>query len=64
MENLDFLILTGVVVIAFVIFGISTYLEFNKMEKNKFEARKSDGADKVMNSVGSVFDTNFKRDKD
>jgi hypothetical protein len=65
MENLDFLILTSVVVIAFLIFGISTYMEFNKMNKDEFKNRgKSDGADKLMNSVGNVFDTNFTRKSD
>jgi hypothetical protein len=63
MENLDFIILTSIVAISFLIFIIVTVKEFNKMNNTEFKERESDGADKVMRNVGSVFDTDFTREK-
>jgi hypothetical protein len=63
MENLEFIILTAIVAISFLIFIVVTVREFNKMNTTEFKERDSDGADKVMRNVGSVFDTDFDREK-
>lgn len=41
MENIDIIILTTAVVIAFLIFIITSIIEFKKMDKKKYKYEKS-----------------------
>lgn len=43
MENLDIIILTSLVIVSFVIFIISSFKEFNRMEKEPYEFEKATG---------------------
>ena len=40
MENLDLIILTLIVIISFIVFGISTFKEFSIMSKSKFKGEE------------------------
>ena len=40
MENLDLIILTLIVVISFIVFGVSTFNEFSIMSKSKFKGEE------------------------
>ena len=40
MENLDLILLTLIVVISFIVFGISTFKEFSNMSKSKFKGEE------------------------
>lgn len=57
MEKLDIILLTSVIVTAFVIFIIATYREFKNMEKNPYTYQKDGGprADMVR-FVGRLFE--------
>jgi hypothetical protein len=40
MEQLDLIVLTSIIVIAFIAFILATYKEFRYMENNPFERKK------------------------
>ena len=40
MGNLDLIILTLIVVISFIVFGVSTFNEFSIMSKSKFKGEE------------------------
>ncbi|GAB2632435.1 hypothetical protein [Belliella aquatica] len=58
MENLDIIILTSLVVIAFVIFITTSIKEFIKMEEDEYEFEKSTGPTRaaLFNVLSSFFD--------
>ncbi len=56
MENLDILIFTIILVLAFIAFGIATFREFNKMGANKYDEKQPDGGAKsFLGYLGKVF---------
>lgn len=58
MENIDIIILTSLVVIAFAIFIITSIKEFIKMEDNEYEFEKSTGPTRaaLFNVLSSLFE--------
>jgi hypothetical protein len=55
-ENLDFIIFTGVLVVLFIIFGISTIAEFNRMDTETFDSQKNKGGvENLKNFIGKIF---------
>lgn len=58
MENLDIIILTSLVVIAFVIFITTSIKEFIKMEEDEYEFEKSTGPTRaaLFNVLSSFLD--------
>lgn len=58
MENIDIIILTSLVVIAFVIFITTSIKEFIKMEEDEYEFEKSTGPTRtaLFNVLSSFFD--------
>lgn len=47
MENLDLIIFSAILVVLFILFGIGTIAEFNRMSTEKFDKDKNKGG--VMN---------------
>jgi Zn-dependent oligopeptidase len=58
MENLDVILLTTVVVIAFVIFIVTSVQEFSKMEDKPYKFEKASGFNRAVlfNLLSSLFD--------
>lgn len=58
MENLDLLIFTSVLVILFILFGIATYRQFTRMEKQEFNsAKEQGGAENFLKFLSKLFDS-------
>jgi hypothetical protein len=55
-ENLDFIIFSGILVVLFILFGISTVAEFNRMSTENFDSKKNKGGvESLKNFVGKIF---------
>lgn len=55
MENLELLVLTFAVVVSFIFFGISTYVQFRNMSKNEYKGGgQSHGETSVVDYLGGA----------
>ncbi len=58
MENLDLLIFTSVLVVLFILFGIATYRQFVRMEKQEFNSvSEKGGAENFLKFFSKLFDS-------
>lgn len=58
MENLDLIIFTAVLVVLFILFGIATYQQFVRMEKQAFNSTsEKGGAESFLNFFSKMFDS-------
>jgi len=59
MENLELLVLTFAVVVSFIFFGISTYIQFKNMSKNEYKGGgQSHGEKSVVDYLGGIINDN------
>ena len=57
MENLDLLIFTSILIILFILFGIATYRQFTRMEKESFNSEsEKGGAENFLKFLSKLFD--------
>jgi putative Ca2+/H+ antiporter (TMEM165/GDT1 family) len=53
MENLDLIIFSVILIVLFIIFGIATLIEFNRMSNEPFNAAKDKGGvETLKNFIG------------
>jgi hypothetical protein len=66
MENIDVIILTSLVIIAFVIFIISTLKEINRMAKEPYEFEKATGFSRpaLFNVLTALFEDDEMQEAD
>lgn len=67
MENLDIIIFTSLVVVAFIVFIITSIKEFSKMDKEDYiysPTKKKFGRDAVYDLLENLFDETQKSNKD
>ena len=58
MENLDLLIFTSVLVVLFILFGIATYRQFVRMDKQEFNSvSEKGGAENFLKFISKMFDS-------
>lgn len=58
MENLDLIIFTSILVILFILFGIATYQQFVRMEKQDFNSTsEKGGAENFLKFLSKMFDS-------
>lgn len=57
MENLEILALTFAVVISFIFFGITTYMQVKNMTKTEYKGGgQNHGETSIVNYLGDVFE--------
>ena len=58
MENLDLIIFTSVLVVLFILFGVATYKQFIRMEKQEFNSStEKGGAENFLKFFSKLFDS-------
>lgn len=58
MENIDLIIFTSVLVVLFILFGIATYMQFVRMEKQEFNSStEKGGAENFLKFLSKLFDS-------
>ncbi len=56
MENLDLIIFSAILVVLFILFGIGTIAQFNRMSKEEFDEDKNKGGVVTLkNFIGKIF---------
>ena len=56
-ENVDIIIFTSILLLLFLLFGIGTYREFVRMEKDKFDSNtEKGGAENFLKFITKIFD--------
>jgi hypothetical protein len=64
MENLELLVLTFAVVVAFISFGTATYIQFKNMSKNEYKGGgQSHSETSVVNFLGGIIDGDTSKKK-
>lgn len=56
MEDLDIIIFTGVLIVLFILFAIGTYIQFVRMENNRFDSKtEKGGVDTFIKFLSKIF---------